>query len=150
MNDLRDLYQQVIIDHNRSPRNFHPLANANCHAKGFNPLCGDKVTVYCYTENDVIQDISFEGNGCAISMASASLMTDYLKGKTLEQAEAIFQRFHDALVQKQEASLSEMGKLAVFSGVCEYPSRVKCATLAWHAVHAALQHQAVEVTSENE
>lgn len=149
MNDLRELYQQVIIDHNRCPRNFHKMGNATCCAEGFNPLCGDKVMVYLHTENEIIQDISFEGNGCAISIASASMMTDYLKGKTIEEAEHIFQHFHDGLVLK-DVSLNKLGKLAVLSGVREYPSRIKCATLAWHAFHAALQNESNVVTSENE
>ena len=141
MSDLRELYQEVILDHNKKPRNFGVLEDATQVAQGHNPLCGDNVTVYLHVEGDTIQDISFNGSGCAISKASASLMTSALKGKTVAEAETIFQSFRE-LVTGPEASeevLEEMGKLAVFSGVRDYPARVKCASLAWHTVHNALQ-----------
>ena len=141
MSDLRELYQEVILDHNKTPRNFGVLDDATSVAQGHNPLCGDNVTVYLHVEGDTIQDISFNGSGCAISKASASLMTGELKGKTLAEAETLFQSFH-ALVTGPEASeetLEDLGKLAVFSGVRDYPARVKCASLAWHTVHNALQ-----------
>ena len=141
MSDLRELYQEVILDHNKKPRNFGVLEDATQVAQGHNPLCGDNVTVYLHVEGDTIQDIRFNGSGCAISKASASLMTGELKGKTVAEAETLFQSFHK-LVTGPEASeevLEEMGKLAVFSGVRDYPARVKCASLAWHTVHNALQ-----------
>ena len=141
MSDLRELYQEVILDHNKKPRNFGVLEDATQVAQGHNPLCGDNVTVYLHVEGDTIRDIRFNGSGCAISKASASLMTGALKGKTVAEAETLFQSFRE-LVTGPEASekvLEEMGKLAVFSGVRDYPARVKCASLAWHTVHNALQ-----------
>jgi nitrogen fixation NifU-like protein len=139
MNDLRDLYQEVILDHNRRPRNFGPLPAANRRAEGNNPLCGDRVTVYLDVEDGRIRDVAFEGAGCAISTASASLMTETLKGRSLEEARALFHGFH-ALVTRGTTPETEDGldRLAVFSGVREFPMRVKCATLAWHAAMAAL------------
>jgi nitrogen fixation NifU-like protein len=148
MDNLRDLYQQVIVDHNRSPRNFHTMDNANCQAEGVNPLCGDQLTLYLSVNNGIIEDASFIGKGCAISMASASLMTDFLKGKNIEQALAIFKEFHDLVTQGGNCDCSNLGKLAVLSGVQAYPSRVKCATLAWHALVAALEHRAAPITTE--
>ena len=144
MPDLRNLYQEVVFDHNRHPRNFGKLPGANRSAEGFNPLCGDKMTVYLHLENGRIQDVRFEGVGCAISMASASLMTESLKGKSETEATALFQEFHDLLTgQASEptgaARLPSLGKLEVLGGVREYPSRVKCATLAWHAMNTALK-----------
>jgi nitrogen fixation NifU-like protein len=149
MSDLRELYQEVILDHTRRPRNFGTLANANRQAKGHNPLCGDQVSVYLHMEGDRIQDIAFQGSGCAISTASASLMTEALKGLTVREARELFQGFH-ALVTTggKEGEPEALGKLAVFSGVREFPIRVKCATLAWHAVQAALDQQDHPVSTE--
>ncbi len=141
MFDLRDLYQQVIVDHNKSPRNFHVMANATCMAEGFNPLCGDKLTLYLKLDSEkVIRDISFEGSGCAISTASASLMTEQLKGRTLDEAESLFSRFHDMVTSDPtvEADTKGLDKLAVLGGIREFPSRIKCATLCWHTLNAAL------------
>ena len=148
--DLRDLYQQIILDHNKSPRNYHKLANANKEVEGFNPLCGDHYTIYLQVEDDVIRDISFEGSGCAISKASASLMSSMLKGKTVSEAEALFKKFHDIVTGQVDAEehLIELGKLAAFSGVCDYPARVKCATLAWHTMHEGISGQQGSVTTE--
>lgn len=150
MSDLRELYQEVIIDHSRSPRNFCKATDATCHAEGFNPLCGDKVTVYLSIENNVITRACFEGVGCAISTASASLMTEQLKGKTIDEAHKVFQAFHHMLTQKTQRPVSDhlLGKLTILSGVREYPSRVKCATLAWHTLQAALTHQQQPVSTE--
>lgn len=146
MSDLRDLYQEVILDHTRRPRNFGTLANANREAKGYNPLCGDQVSVYLHMEGDRIQDIAFQGSGCAISTASASLMTEALKGLTVQEARELFHGFHGLVTTGGDPEA--LGKLAVFSGVREYPIRVKCATLAWHAVQAALDQQDHPVTTE--
>jgi nitrogen fixation NifU-like protein len=146
MSDLRDLYQEVILDHTRHPRNFGTLANANRNAKGHNPLCGDQVSVYLQMEGDRIADISFQGSGCAISTASASLMTEALKGLTVAEARDLFHGFHNLVTTGGDPE--SLGKLAVFSGVREYPIRVKCATLAWHAVQAALDQQDHPVTTE--
>src|SRR5580704_18908626 len=141
MSDLRDLYQDVILEHSKATRNYRELAAANHKAEGFNPLCGDHFTVYLDLKNDSIRDISFQGSGCAISKASASMMTQILKGKSKADAEALFEVFHAMVTGKAPAdgSQPELGKLAVFSGVSEFPVRVKCATLAWHALHAALE-----------
>ncbi|HKW13055.1 MAG TPA: SUF system NifU family Fe-S cluster assembly protein [Candidatus Krumholzibacteria bacterium] len=140
MSEMRELYQEMILDHHRHPRNSGKLPGANRSAEGFNPLCGDRVTVYALVEGDRIQDISFEGSGCAICIASCSLMTEALRGRTVAEAEALFGRFHD-LLTNDAAVLDEaaMGKLAVFEGVREFPVRVKCATLPWHAFRAAMQ-----------
>lgn len=139
MSDLRDLYQEVILDHTRRPRNFGTLPNANREAKGHNPLCGDQVSIYLQMDGDRIADIAFQGSGCAISTASASLMTEALKGLTVAEARDLFHGFHQLVTTGGDAE--SLGKLAVFSGVREYPIRVKCATLAWHAVQAALDQQ---------
>ncbi len=147
MSDLRDLYQQVILDHNRKPRNFHAMPDADREAEGFNPLCGDKVRIYVRLEGDRIADLSFQGEGCAISTASASLMTQALKGKTVHEAEEAFEAFR-TMVTEGSANPEKLGKLAVFGGVCEFPLRVKCATLAWHTLHAALARQEGTVTTE--
>jgi nitrogen fixation NifU-like protein len=148
MNDLRDLYQEVILDHNRSPRNFGPLPSANRRAEGHNPLCGDRVTVYLDLADGRLQDVAFQGSGCAISTASASLMTEALKGLTLEEARGLFKGFHDLVTLGADEGSPDLGKLAVFTGVREYPMRVKCATLAWHALMAALDAQDLPVTTE--
>jgi nitrogen fixation protein NifU and related proteins len=150
MSDLRDLYQDVILEHSKAPRNFRELSSANHKAEGFNPLCGDHFTVYLDLENGSIRDISFQGSGCAISKASASMMTQVLKGKTKAEAEKLFEVFHAMVTGHANAdgSKPELGKLAVFSGVSEFPVRVKCATLAWHALHAALEGQAEAVSTE--
>jgi nitrogen fixation NifU-like protein len=150
MSDLRDLYQEVILDHNKRPRNFRKLERASRRAEGYNPLCGDRVTVYLSLENGIVKDVAFEGAGCAISTASASLMTEILKGKTEAEAEALFKGFH-ALVtggRPTEEELERLGKLAAFAGVAEFPVRVKCATLPWHTVHAALEGSADTVSTE--
>ena len=144
--ELRDLYQQVILDHNRKPRNFRTLANPSRAAEGYNPLCGDRLTVEIALEGDVIREIGFQGSGCAISKASASMMTADLKGKTVTEAEEAFERFRAMLTEKGPDA--ELGKLGVFAGVREFPSRIKCATLAWHTVHAALAGKAEPVTTE--
>jgi nitrogen fixation NifU-like protein len=149
MDDLRDLYQEVILDHNKRPRNFGALAGANRSAEGHNPLCGDRVTVHLEVDGaGRIQGISFEGAGCAISTASASLMTDAIKGRTTEEARELFQGFHKLLTTGEGAGAPELGKLAVFTGVREYPMRVKCATLAWHTLQAALDQQDRPVSTE--
>lgn len=148
MPDLRELYQEVIIDHSKHPRNFHDMTNANRHAEGFNRLCGDRLTLYLLMENGVIKDVSFKGVGCAISTASASLMTETLKGKTEKEAETLFEHFHQLLTTESGPD-EKLGKLAVLSGVREYPSRVKCATLAWHTLHAALANVQQPVSTED-
>ncbi len=146
MSDLRDLYQDVILEHSKSPRNFRALDAANHQAEGNNPLCGDRFTIYVHMEGDAIRDISFQGAGCAISKASASMMTQAVKGKTRAEVEQIFERFHKLVTgQSPSADGTELGKLAVFSGVSEFPARVKCATLAWHTLQAALEGQAEAV-----
>lgn len=147
MSDLAELYQQVILDHNKAPRNYHAMPDATKKADGENPLCGDRVTVFLRLKDEVIEDVSFQGQGCAISKASASLMTASLKGKTLAEAEATFGEFH-SMVTGEPADTQKLGKLAVFSGVRDYPSRVKCATLAWHTLHAALKEGEGKVTTE--
>jgi nitrogen fixation NifU-like protein len=146
--DLRELYQEVILDHNKHPRNRGRLENADRTAEGHNPLCGDEVKVYLHTENDVVTDVTFEGQGCAISTASASLMTEAVKGKTLAEAEAVFREFQAMVTETGEATPHpDLGDLEVLAGVREYPVRIKCATLPWHALHAALQGGG-EVTTE--
>jgi len=148
MSDLQDLYQEVILDHYKKPRNHRKLQEANRTAEGHNPLCGDKVIVYLKVENDVIQDVSFEGSGCAISTASASLMTEALKGKTSEEAQALFKHFHELITSDTLPDTRELGKLAAFSGVREFPVRVKCATLAWHTFKAALDNIQKPISTE--
>jgi len=148
MTDLAELYQQVILDHNRSPRNFKRLESANRKAEGNNPLCGDRIHLYVHVDGDTVSDIGFQmpqGSGCAISKASASLMTEAVKGKPVSDAETLFQAFRDMLAGGATAP----GKLAAFSGVRAFPSRIKCANLAWHALHAALQNNAEPVTTES-
>lgn len=140
MADLRDLYQEVILDHHKKPRNFRKLEHANRQADGYNPLCGDKLSVYLHIEGGIIKDIGFIGTGCAISTASASMMTESLKGKTEAEAKTAFDRFHQIVAKSAGAEQDPggMGDMAVFSTLREYPVRVKCATLAWHAMRAAL------------
>lgn len=150
MSDLRELYQQVILDHNKIPRNFRELKGANRASEGHNPLCGDHITLYLNLKDDRIEDIAFQGSGCAISKASASLMTSALKGKTREEAETLFGKFHDLVTADLDTSpdTDSLGKLAVFAGVREFPIRVKCATLAWHTLQAALNGADRPVTTE--
>jgi nitrogen fixation NifU-like protein len=145
--DLRDLYQEVILDHNKRPRNFGKLAGANRQAEGYNPLCGDRLTVYLDLEEGRIKDIGFEGSGCAISKASASMMTSELKGKTADEAESTFRRFHSMVTEEGKVDPEELGKLAAFSGVREFPVRVKCASLPWHTLEAALKSEAPAAVS---
>jgi nitrogen fixation NifU-like protein len=149
LDELRDLYQEVVFDHNRNPRNFRVMEDANRTVDGFNPLCGDRITLYVNVADGVIRDVSFQGQGCAISTASASLMTEIVKGKTAEEAEHLFDLFHCITTgQDESVNLEEVGKLAVLAGVRAYPARVKCATLAWHSLQAALKNQRAEVTTE--
>jgi nitrogen fixation NifU-like protein len=150
ISDLQELYQEVILDHNKNPRNFRSLPDANRSAEGHNPLCGDHVTIFLHLEGDVIRDISFQGSGCAISKASASMMTASLKGKTRAEAETLFARFHRMVTGEMgpDEDPLEMGKLAAFAGVCEFPVRVKCASLAWHTMSAALEGSDQAVTTE--
>lgn len=149
MSDLRELYQQVILDHNRRPRNFRALETANRTAEGFNPLCGDQLRLYLRVEDGRIREAAFQGTGCAISKAAASLLTEAVIGKSEAEAEALFRRMHAMLTAEDGAATArEVGKLAVFSGVREFPARVKCATLAWHTLEAALHGAAVPVSTE--
>jgi nitrogen fixation NifU-like protein len=150
MSDLRELYQEVILDHNKKPRNFHKMEDAGHSSLGVNPLCGDKVQVFIKMDGDVISEVSFQGAGCAISTASASMMTQAVKGKTLEEARALFQHFHELVTGKEaDPDFDEkLGKLLVFSGVCEFPVRVKCATLPWHTLNAALDGTRDPVSTE--
>lgn len=146
MPELRDLYQEIILEHSKSPRNFRGMDSANRRAEGYNPLCGDHYTVFLDIENDSIRDISFQGSGCAISKASASMMSQVLKGKTRAQAEALFDQFHGILTGEGSGDASELGKLGVFAGVANFPTRIKCATLAWHTLQAALRGEQVAST----
>ena len=149
MADLRDLYQEVILEHSKAPRNYRELKPADHKAEGYNPLCGDRFTIYLQMDGDFIRDIAFQGSGCAISKASASMMTQALKGKTKTQAEEFFHHFHRVVTGHAENGDQEsLGKLAVFSGVSEFPLRVKCATLAWHTVQAALEGEQEAVSTE--
>jgi len=150
MSDLRELYQEVILDHNRRPRNFGPLEAANRRAEGYNPLCGDKYTLYLRVEGNTIMEARFQGSGCAISKASASLMTDNVTGKTLEEAEEMFRRFHEMVTSPPETmpATEKLGKLSVFAGVREYPVRIKCASLAWHTLRAAVEATGEMVSTE--
>ena len=150
MSESRALYEQVILDHNRNPRNFKKLPDADKTVEGFNPLCGDHFTVHIKLDGEIISDISFEGSGCAISKSSASVMTTVLKGKTRAEAEALFHQFHTMITSRPDTALDEahLGKLAVFSGVREFPVRIKCATLAWHAIHSAIEGDTAPVTTE--
>jgi nitrogen fixation NifU-like protein len=148
MSELRELYQELILEHSRKPRNFRALQPANHKAEGFNPLCGDHFTVYLDLEDGAIKDIGFQGSGCAISKASASMMTQMLKGKTAAEAEELFAKFHDVVTGHSQGSEENLGKLAVFAGVSEFPLRVKCATLAWHTLRAALHGEQEAVSTE--
>lgn len=148
--ELRELYQQVILDHNKSPRNFRTIENATQKAEGYNPLCGDRLDVYLVIKDGKVEDVSFKGEGCAISKASASVMTSLLKGKTKEEAENLFEKFHNLVTGKlgDNPDLDELGKMAVFAGVQEFPVRVKCASLAWHTMMNALDNKTEKVTTE--
>jgi nitrogen fixation NifU-like protein len=147
--DLKDLYRDVIVDHNRNPRNFGKLAPADVHADGHNPLCGDRLTVYANLEGDRISDIKFEGSGCAISVSSASLLTEAVKGKTLPEVHSLFESVHELLTQHDaDVDVGKLGKLAALSGVREFPARVKCASLCWHTLNAALESKADPVSTE--
>ncbi|MBI3262135.1 MAG: SUF system NifU family Fe-S cluster assembly protein [Acidobacteria bacterium] len=148
--DLRELYQEVILDHNKRPRNFRRLDPADRTAEGFNPLCGDRLVLYLTLDGDVIKDAAFQGSGCAISKASASMMTDVVKGKTLAQADELFDGFHRMVTSSTDAppDTATLGKLAVFAGVREFPVRVKCASLAWHTLRAAMQAKEEPVSTE--
>jgi len=150
MSDLRDLYQEMILGHSKSPHNRRAMPSASRSAEGFNPLCGDKVTLYVQLAGNRIEDVSFEGSGCAISTASASLLTDTLKGKTIAEADALFKEFHDLVTGKSQAdeAHNDLGKLKVFAGVAEFPMRVKCATLVWHTLRNALAGSHETVTTE--
>jgi nitrogen fixation NifU-like protein len=148
MEDLRELYQEVILDHSKHPRHFGEMADASHRADGHNPLCGDRITVYLRVEGDVIKDVGFQGAGCSISTASASMMADALRGRTVAEAKSLFERFHRLVTSDPShaadnaSASSDLGKLAVFSGVCEFPMRVKCASLSWHTMKAALEGEA--------
>ena len=141
MSDLRDLYQEVILDHNKHPRNFRSVEPHSHQANGYNPLCGDRVTIQLSIEDGVIANIGFQGDGCAISTASASIMTEVLEGKTVEEAQCLFEQFHDLVTRDDAYPEPALGKVAVLAGVRDYPMRVKCATLAWHTLHAALEEK---------
>jgi nitrogen fixation NifU-like protein len=149
MSELSELYQQVILDHNKKPRNFRRLETANHTAEGYNPLCGDQLTVYLNLEDDTVKEVGFEGSGCAISKAAASMMTQAVKGKSKEQVENLFQEFHSMVMGElnEETDENSLGNLKIFAGVREFPVRVKCATLAWHTLHAALNKEA-QVSTE--
>jgi len=148
MADLRELYQELILEHSKHPRNYRVLEGATRTVEGFNPLCGDHFTIYLNLEGDKIQDVSFQGSGCAISKASASMMTQSVKGKSKDEAEKIFARFHDLVTGQAGGEGESLGKLAVFGGVSEFPVRVKCATLAWHTLQAALDGKQDAVSTE--
>ncbi|MCU1268503.1 MAG: uncharacterized protein JWM21_4821 [Acidobacteria bacterium] len=148
MSELSELYQQVILDHNKKPRNFHKIDSANHSAEGFNPLCGDQLTVYAQLEDGLLKDVSFEGSGCAISKAAASMMTVAVKGKTRQDAETLFEEFHRMVTGEldEENEPNDLGRLKIFSGVREFPVRVKCASLAWHTLKAALNDESLVST----
>ena len=151
MFDLKDLYQEVIVDHNRSPRNFRKMEDADRVVEGFNPLCGDRLNLYLKLDNNKISDLTFDGSGCAISVASASLMTDALKGKTVADAESVFNEFHGMVTDNKPhdaEEIEQLGKLAALLGVKDYPARVKCATLCWHTLHTALEGKEKSVSTE--
>jgi nitrogen fixation NifU-like protein len=147
--DLKDLYRDVIVDHNRQPRNFGKLEPADAHADGYNPLCGDRLTIYVKLDGDRVTDVKFDGAGCAISVASASLLTEAVKGKTRGEVDALYHDVHELLTQQDASSdPTKLGKLAALSGVREFPARVKCASLCWHTLNAALAHERKPVTTE--
>jgi nitrogen fixation NifU-like protein len=150
--ELRELYQEMILEHNKKPRNFRVLANATHHAEGYNPLCGDKLKLYLLIEKNVIKEVGFQGSGCAISKSSASMMTTSVAGRTKDEAEALFEKFHTMLAgeSKSPPDLEALGKLAVFGGVREFPTRVKCATLAWHTLRAAIEKKEELVSTEKD
>jgi len=150
MSELQDLYQEVILDHNKTPRNYHVMEDADFAIEGFNPLCGDHYKVYVKMENDVIADVSFDGAGCAISKSSASVMTQIVKGKTKGEVDRLFQEFHHLVKGELHGveAMERLGKLAVFSGVSEFPARVKCASLPWHTLKAAVEMKKETVTTE--
>lgn len=150
MSALRELYQEVILDHNKNPRNFHRMIQPDRKVDGYNPLCGDHYTIFLKMDGDTIADISFDGGGCAISKASASVMSSLVKGKTKKEAEELFQQFHKLVTGEIDPGkdIASLGKLAAFSGVSEFPARVKCASLAWHTLHAALQTSEHRVSTE--
>jgi len=148
MSELRELYQDVILEHSKAPRNYRELPSSNHKAEGFNPLCGDHLTVYIDLEGNAIRDVSFQGAGCAISKASASMMTQMVKGKSKEEAEKLFETFHKMVTGQGNGDRESLGKLAAFSGVSEFPVRVKCATLAWHTLQAALEGKQDKVSTE--
>ena len=152
MTDLRERYHEVILDHNRRPRNFRAIEGANRHAEGYNPLCGDRLSLYLKVEDGVITDASFQGSGCAISKASASIMTDSVKGKTLDEARGMFEQFHRMVTGNADALThpEQLGKLAVFEGVRQFPARVKCASLAWHTLRSAVDAKDEVVSTEVE
>ena len=141
MSELNDLYQEVILDHNRRPHNFRVIDPASAKQEGYNPLCGDRLTLYLTLDADVIRDVAFQGSGCAISKASASLMTDALKGKKIAEARELFEQFHDMITSDPGSPITDLGKLSVLAGVRDYPTRVKCASLAWHTMKAAVAHE---------
>jgi nitrogen fixation NifU-like protein len=147
--DLKDLYRDVIVDHNRNPRNYRPMPDADRQADGFNPLCGDRLTVFVKLDGDRISDVSFDGSGCAISVASASLLTESVMGRTVAEAEQLFGKMHDLLTRDDaDVDVGSLGKLGALSGVREFPARVKCASLCWHTLEAALHQQAEPVKTE--
>ena len=146
--DVRELYQQIILDHNRSPKNFRVIEGADRVIEAFNPLCGDHYSIYLVLEGDKVVDVSFQGSGCAISKASASVMTQLVRGGTIDEAKELFELFHALVTGKSEGSLEELGKLAAFAGVREFPARVKCASLSWHSLSAALEGSDGLVTTE--
>ncbi len=148
MSELRELYQEQILEHSKTPRNFRELQNANHKAEGYNPLCGDHFTIYLDLEGDKIHDVTFQGSGCAISKASASMMTQIVKGKSKEEAAQLFEQFHSLVTGQANGDRESLGKLAVFAGVSEFPVRVKCATLAWHTLQAALEGKQEKISTE--
>lgn len=149
MSDIHDLYEQTILDHNKSPRNYGSLEGANRTAEGYNPLCGDHYNVYLIVENGIVKDVKFEGSGCAISKASASIMSSVIKGKSVAEAKTLFDKFHRLVTtQVEESEKEDLGRLKVFAGVCDYPARVKCASLAWHTMAAAMNEDQKKVTTE--
>jgi len=150
MSDLRELYQEIILEHNKKPRNFRVLEDANRTAQGFNPLCGDRLTLYLKIEDGVVKDVAFQGSGCAISKASASMMTMSVKGKTAKEVNELFQKIHTMLARNPDSAIDteELGRLGALAGVCEFPARVKCASLAWHTLKSGLEEEKKMVTTE--